>query len=99
MVQRRTRILMSLARLASRARTVKDIWLLAAGGVLIQYSPHWRRYHPRAGLPRHPRGQGPVMRALGPLCLSAVVETSLHPDAYFQRFAATYDRAEKRLDG
>jgi len=87
MVRRRQRIIIALARLAPRVRRYRDLWLLAAGGCLLEYSPHWRRYHPRAGVPRHPRGSGPVMRTLGPHCLSAVVDTSLHPDAFFQRYA------------
>ena len=87
MVWRRRRIIMALAHLAPRVRRPRDLWLLAAGSALTQYSPHWRRYHPRAGLPRRPRGHGPVMRTLGPLYLSAVVDSSLHPDAFYQRFA------------
>ena len=87
MVRRRERIIMALAHLAPRVRRYRDHWLLGAGGCLLEYSPHWRRYHPRAGLPRHLRGDGPVMRALGPPCLSAVVDTLLHPDAFYQRFA------------
>ena len=88
MVRRQRRIIRALAELGRRARTPNELWLLAAGTALLQHSPHWRRRHPRAGEPRRQRGPSPLLRKIGPLFLGAVIEQTLDPGAFYQRFAA-----------
>ena len=89
MVRRRRRLMKALARIATRARRPRDLVLLAAGAALIQYSPHWRRQPPHTRLPPCRSQGGPFLRAAAPHYLSAVVDTLLHPDAFYCRFAGS----------
>ena len=88
MVRRQRRLIRALARLGHSVRSARGVWLLAAGTALLENSPHWPRRHPRAGEPRCPRDPGPLLRKIGPHFLTAVIDQTLHPTAFFQRFSA-----------
>jgi hypothetical protein len=91
MVQRRHRLMRAVARLAMRAQAARDLWLLAAGSALIGYSPHWRRYHPRAGEAGRRGKATTLLRVVGPDYLPSLIDTLLHPDAFHGRFATVSD--------
>src|SRR5439155_10901546 len=74
MVRRRRRLLEALSRLVMHARGPKDLLLIAAGGALVgQYSPHWRRSRPGAGLPTAHR-QGGLWPAIQRVYMPAMID-------------------------
>jgi hypothetical protein len=83
MVLRHRRLAAALRGVLLRGRSIGDVWLLAQGAALLQYSPHWRRRR-RDGQSRQPFG--PIMRKLGPLYIATVIDNMLHPSAYHTRF-------------
>jgi hypothetical protein len=83
MMLRHRRLAAALHRVAMRGRSIGDVWLLAQGVALLEYSPHWQRRH-HDGQSRQPFG--PIMRLCGPPYVAAVIDSLLHPAAFFERF-------------
>jgi hypothetical protein len=84
MMLRHCRLAAALQQVALTGRSIKDVWLLAQGAALLQYSPHWQRRR-RDGLSRQPFS--PIMLTCGPRYIAAVIDSMLHPAAFFERFA------------
>jgi hypothetical protein len=87
MVRRRNRLLRRLLLFSQSAPQLDKLGTHASGAWLLTYSPHWRRGRPGSRLGEY--APGPVIRALGPICLQVAIEELLHPRAFFQRFAGS----------
>ena len=95
--RRRQRLLRRLSLLAAKARTPKDLWLLAIGAPLVKQRLVRNRHgihavRRLAKLSRPAPGVGPILRRLRPWVLEAHIEELLHPNAYMGRFGAASRR-------
>ena len=86
MRRRRDRIARALLKTLREGRSARDLVILALGGSLMEYSPHWRRCSPgsRAAFTKAP---GPVLRRVQSHVLPVMIDQLLHPAAYRRRFA------------